>query len=341
MRRILSTSLTLAFIVAASFGASGGAAHAQAKGLKIAVSLPDMSFPFFVHMAKQIQEGATALGDITVEVFDGQNETGKQNDDLQAVIDGKFDGLLVAPINATSLAPAVQAVIDEGIPVVTVDRSVTGVEVLAHVSADNVRGGETQGELIMRLFPNGAKVFNIQGTPGASAAIARNRGLLNVLRGKEAYPIVFEKTGNFNAEDGQKVVEEGLAAGVPDVISCANDGMALGAIAALKARGLVGKVAVIGYDALPEALLSIQQGEMTGTVEQFPGGQSREALNLLIAFIRDGKEPVEVETLLEPQMITLENFDKAERLGELTPAATPEATVEAMMEATAEATPSK
>jgi ABC-type sugar transport system substrate-binding protein len=331
-------------VAATSMGT--GSAHAgsftQAKDLKIAVSLPDMSFPFFIHMAQQIQDEAAQIGGISVEVFDGKNQTGTQNDDLQKVIDGEFDGLLVAPINATTLAPAVQAVIDADIPVVTVDRSISGVEVLAHVSADNVRGGEAQGNLILQLFPNGAKVFNIQGTPGATPAIARNRGLLNVLRGKDAYPITFEKTGNFNAEDGKKVVAEGLdSAGTPDVISCANDGMALGAIEVLKERGLIGKVAVIGYDALPEALMAIQNGEMTGTVEQFPGGQSREALNILITFVREGSEPAQVEILLDPLMITNDNFDKAERLAELAPAATPEATMDATMEATPDATPNK
>ena len=59
----------------------------------------------------------------------------------------------------------------------------------------------------------------------------------------------------------------------PQVIVAANDDMALGAIEAVKARNLKG-IAIIGFDALPEALGKIRDGELTATIEQFPGKQS-------------------------------------------------------------------
>ena len=62
--------------------------------------------------------------------------------------------------------------------------------------------------------------------------------------------------------------------------------MALGAVEALKAAGLTRKVKVIGYDALPEALKAVQSGELYGTVEQFPGQQSRTGLRTLQRFHR-------------------------------------------------------
>ena len=72
--------------------------------------------------------------------------------------------------------------VDASIPVVTIDRRVDKVPgILAHVGADNVKGGEAQGELIMKLFPNGATIINLQGQSGASPAIDRNKGLHNVL----------------------------------------------------------------------------------------------------------------------------------------------------------------
>ena len=64
----------------------------------------------------------------------------------------------------------------------TIDRRVDKVPgILAHVGADNVKGGEAQGKLIMKLFPDGATIMNLQGQPGASPAIDRNKGLHNVL----------------------------------------------------------------------------------------------------------------------------------------------------------------
>ena len=69
-------------------------------------------------------------------------------------------------------------------------------------------------------------------------------------------------------------------------------------------------------DALPEALAAIQKGTLTATIEQMPGGQSRGALNEMIAFLRDGTKP-EPLVLLTPIAITKDNLDQAERLGEV------------------------
>ena len=76
----------------------------------------------------------------------------------------------------------------------------------------------------------------------------------------------------------------------PDVIVCANDDMALGALQALKARNLLGKVKLIGFDALPEALAQIRDGNMTATIEQSPGGQSKLALDTLVEFHAHGRQ---------------------------------------------------
>jgi len=331
--------LTLLLLVVIAFSAvmtSGAPVKAQAKKLKIALSLPDLAFPFFVNMAKQAQDEAAKLGDVTVDILDGQNKTDKQTADLESVIANKYDGLLVSPVTADAMAPAVQEVVDAKIPVVTIDRNVSNVKTLAHVGADNVKGGEQQANLILKMFPKGAKIFNLQGTPGASPAIDRNKGLHNILDGKADYKIVFEQTANFRRDDGLKVAEAALAANdVPDVINCANDDMALGVIEALKAKNLVGKVVVIGFDALPEALLSIKSGELTGSVEQTPGLQTRTALQVMVDHLRNSKEPTQHDTYLTPVMITKDNLQDAERIKEIEAPATAAATAAATMEATA------
>jgi ribose transport system substrate-binding protein/inositol transport system substrate-binding protein len=135
----------------------------------------------------------------------------------------------------------------------------------------------------------------------------------------DKYKFVFEDTAGFDRAKGLSMTESALASmqSPPDVIVCANDDMALGALEALKARNLVGKVKLIGFDALPEALGQIRDGNMTATIEQSPGGQARGALDTLVAFLRDGTKPAEQVTLLTPIAITKDNLDKAERLNEV------------------------
>jgi len=264
---------------------------------------------------------AAKLGGIKVIESDGQVSSPKQTADVEAAIAQKVNGIVISPNEVDAMAPALQEAVDAGIPVVTIDRRVAKVPgILAHVGADNVLGGEAQGHLVMKLFPNGAKVMNLQGQSGASPAIDRNKGLHNVLdKAKDKYKIVFEDTAGFDRAKGLAMTESALAsmAAPPDVIVAANDDMILGAIEALKARNMGDKVKTIGFDALPEALAQIKAGTLTATIEQMPGGQSRIAVDTLVAFLRDGKKPANALTLLTPIAITKQNLDKAERLGEV------------------------
>lgn len=298
-----------------------GPATAGGKPLKILASMPDMGQPFFVHMMAAVNAQAVKLGDITVIQADGQQSSPKQTADIEAAITQGVDGIIISPNDVDALAPAIQQAVDAGVPVVTIDRRVDKVPgILAHVGADNVLGGEAQAQLIMKLFPNGATVMNLQGMPGASPAIDRNKGLHNVLDPvKDKYKIIFEDTAQWDRAKAQSMVESALAgmSSPPDVINAANDGMAFGALEVLKDRNLAGKVTLIGFDALPEALQQVRDGNMTSTIEQLPGAQTTGALDALVAFLRDGKKPDQQVTLLTPIAITKDNFNQAERLNEL------------------------
>jgi inositol transport system substrate-binding protein len=297
-----------------------GPGRAGAQDITIMTSVPSLGFPFFVHMMKELKDEAQKLGVRTIE-SDGQNSAPKQTADLEAAIVQGVSGIVISPLDVNAMAPAIMTAIENSVPVVTIDRRVAGVEgILAHVGADNVKGGEAQGRWLMESYPNGAKIMNLQGQPGASPAIDRNKGLHNVIDAhKDKYPVVAEQTANFARDQGLSVTES-LLAGMqspPDVIVAANDDMALGAMEAVKTRNLQDKIKIIGFDALPEALAAVKSGDLAGTVEQFPGGQSRRAMQIMVSHLREKKAPESDLVLLEPIVITSGNLDKAERLGEL------------------------
>jgi inositol transport system substrate-binding protein len=310
--------------LAAAFGlalVASGPTQAADKHLTILMAVPDLAFPFFVHMIDEGKDEANKLGNIELIIGDGQRSSPKETADVEAAITKGVDGIVISPNDADALAPGLQEAVDAKVPVVTIDRRVNKVPgILGHVGADNVKGGEAQAELIEKLFPNGCTVMNLQGQSGSSPAIDRNKGLHDVLdKAKDKYKIVFEDTAGFDRAKGLSMTESALASmqKPPDVIVCANDDMALGALEALKGRNLVGKVKLIGFDALPEALGQIKAGNMTATIEQMPGGQVKGALDTLVSFIREGKKPAEPVTLLTPIAITSDNLNQAERLNEV------------------------
>lgn len=315
LTRRLLTSAALATALAV---AAPGLARAQ--DVTILTSVPSLGFPFFVHMMKELKDEASKLGVATIE-SDGQNSAPKQTADIEAAVVQGVSGIVISPLDVNALAPAIATAIDNGVPVVTIDRRVEGVEtILAHVGADNVKGGEAQGEWVMASYPEGATIINLQGQPGASPAIDRNKGLHNVLdQHADKYKFVAEQTANFARDQGLSVTES-ILAGMgepPDVIVAANDDMALGALEAVKNRNLAGQIRIIGFDALPEALASVRDGGLAGTVEQFPGGQSRRAMQVMVEHLKTKAAPAESLVLLTPIMITKDNLAEGERLGEV------------------------
>ena len=302
-----------------SLSALGASVPASAKDMTVLTSVPGLNFPFFVHMLNAMKDEVKKDG-ANAQEADGQNSAPKQTADVEAALTKGVDGIVISPIDVSAMAPALQEAVDAKVPVVTIDRRVSGVKgILAHVGADNVKGGEAQGQWVLDTFPNGATLINLQGQPGASPAIDRNKGLHNVLdQHKDKYKFVAEQTANFARDQGLSVTEGLLASQTtpPDVIVAANDDMALGALEAVKGRNMQSKVKIIGFDALPEALASVRDGGLSGTVEQFPGQQSATAVDILVNYLKTQKKPDSDLVLLTPIMITKANLAKAERLNE-------------------------
>ncbi|MBV8474602.1 MAG: substrate-binding domain-containing protein, partial [Hyphomicrobiales bacterium] len=251
---------------------------------------------------------------------DGQLSSLKQTADIEDALARGVQGIVLNPNEGDAMAPALQEALDAHVPVVTVDRSVPSVQgVLAHVGADNVKGGEAQGEVILKLFPNGATIMNLQGELGAKPAIDRSKGLHNVLDAAGAkYKFVYQQTAGFDRARGRSMTEAALTglAKPPQVIVAANDDMAFGAMEAVKAHNLRG-VAIVGFDASPEALAQVRDGTMTATVEQFPAEQCALAMRILVDFIETGRRPATQINLLQPIAITKDNLDQAARFNEV------------------------
>ncbi len=316
-------SILTVFSGLALFASSVSALHAEPKGkdAEVTVFVSPLTFAFthFVFLTDQLEDEAKKIGGVTVVKADGQLSAPKQIADLESAIVQGVDGIILAPVEADALAPVVKEAIAAGIPVITVDRPVNGVpEVLANVAADNFKGAESQGEAVVKDFPNGAKIVNLQGIPGDKTANDRSGGVHKVLDAAGGkYTFVSEQAANFSRDKGLAVTENILTglSEVPDVIVAGNDDMALGAAQAVEARGLKGKIKIYGYDGSEDALKAVKEGNLAGTVDQFPGQQGRVAIRTIVDYIREGKKPESDNLLVAPVAITPANLDQAERVG--------------------------
>jgi len=314
-------AFTASLAVAGLVAAGPASAQSDEKEVTILVSPLTFAFPHFVFMVDEMKAEAEKIGGVEIVVSDGQLSSPKQIGDIEAAVVQGVDGIIVAPTDADALAGAVQTAIDNGIPVVTVDRPVNGVpEVLANVAADNFRGAVAQGEQVIADFPDGATIVNLQGIPGDKTMIDRNGGAHEVLDAAgNGYVFVAEQPADFSRDKGLSVTENVLTglSETPQAIIAANDDMALGAVQAVEARGLSDQIAIYGYDGSADALRAVRDGRLAATVDQFPGEQGRTAVRVLVDFIRNGTKPESDNILIDPIAITADNIDQAERIGKI------------------------
>jgi inositol transport system substrate-binding protein len=305
----------LLLCLTAGVGCSPKSAHNRPL---IVASLHNLSEPFFIAVRRELESEAAKL-DVEISVVDGQSNSAKQTADVEAAIASGANGIILAPTNVNALAPAVESVIKAGIPIVTIDRRVDNTSVgVPHVGADNVGGGRSMAQWVIEHFPNGARIVLISGQPGSSSAIDRTQGIQAAFKSAgPQYKIVAEQSANWQREQGLTVTQNiltSLGTQIPEVILCEDDDMALGALEALRTSG-ISSVKVLGFNATPEALARVRDGQLAATVEQSPVRQARAALQQLVAKVR-----VQAQihgASITPILITQANVAEAERFSEV------------------------
>lgn len=308
---------TLTNIVAASV-AMVLSGQALAKGEVIVFSSPNMAMPFEVNLQRRAVEMAKQL-DVELLVLDGQGSSLKQAADLENSIVRGAEGFILAPNDVNAVTSAVDEIIEEDIPIVTLDRKVQGaIKPVPHFGADNFKGGEVLAQFVIEHYPKGANIVLLTGQPGSSSNIERVNGIRSKLKAAGSqYKLVVDQTGNWMRSEGMRIVESALPALAeqPDVILSANDDMALGAMEALHTLGFKpGEVQVVGFDAVPEALLRIEDGTMAASADQRPGYAVEEAMRQLVEKIRADKAVTGAN--FPPVLITKANVSDAERINE-------------------------
>lgn len=266
--------------------------------VKIGLSVSTLNNPFFVSLKQGAEDEAKAQGAEIVTV-DAQNDSAKQVSDIEDLIQQGVDVLLVNPTDSAAVAVAIESANNANIPVITVDRSAEGGEVVAHIASDNVAGGEMAGKFILEKLGNKGKVVELEGIPGSSAARERGEGFHKAVDAVADVEVVAKQAADFDRAKGLSVMEN-ILQGNKDIqaVFAHNDEMALGALEAIQAAGLT-DVIVVGFDATDDAVKAVESGNMAATVAQKPAiiGQQGVTTALKVANDETVDEfiPVELE----------------------------------------------
>ena len=264
---------------------------------KIGFSVSTKNNPFFVTLSDSAEEQAKADG-VSLTVVDAQDDASKQTSDVEDLIQQGVDLLIINPVDSAAVSSAVESANSQGIPVITVDRSSDGGEVVSHIASDNVAGGQLAGEYLLELVGEGAKVGMLEGVAGSSAARERGEGFLKAVEGKA--DVVSKLTANFDRGEGLSVMENMLQSN-PDIkaVFAQNDEMALGALEAIQSSGK--DIVVIGFDATDDAVAKVQEGKLAATVAQKPDEIGKKAVETAVKHLKgetvEKSIPVELELI--------------------------------------------
>lgn len=287
---ILGSFLLAACGSAGTTGSSGGGGGStgstcasppkltKTTGLKVGFSQNENTGPWRLAETKSMTDEAKAQGD-TLVFADAQSSATKQVADVNNFIAQKVDVIVLAPLSEKPLVPAVLAAKNACIPMILIDRDVDhslakpNADYVTFIGSDFVNQGKRVADWLIQKTGGKAKVIELEGTTGASAAIGRKQGFDDEIKTASGVTLLASQDGNFNRDTGRKVMQTLLQAH-PDVtaVYAHNDEMALGAIAAIKAAGKQpGKdIIVVSIDGERDGMNAIINGQLGTSVQSSP-----------------------------------------------------------------------
>jgi len=279
-------------------------------GLTIGVSLLTRTHPFYQELEAGLVEAAQRFGyELIVQA--GEFDVARQKDQLDNFIVRGVHAIVVAPCDSKSIGTAIQAANAAGIPVFTADIAVLAdeVEVVCHIASDNFEGGRLAAKAINMAVGNRARIAIID-HPEVESVIQRVRGFEEGLSHRVGLDIVAKLSGRGVKDVAFKTAEDILQAHPDlDAIFAINDDSALGALAAVEKAGRLGRIVIVGFDAVPEARRAIAAGKIFADVMQQPRLIGKTTIETIAAYAAGQEVPSEI-------LIPCELYTRKEALAE-------------------------
>ncbi|GAA3700976.1 ribose ABC transporter substrate-binding protein RbsB [Oceanisphaera sediminis] len=234
----------------------------------LALVISTLNNPFFVTMKEGAEQKAEELG-YELIVLDSQNDPAKELANVEDLSVRGTKVLLINPTDSDAVTNAIRLANRADLPVLTLDRAANRGEVVSHIASDNVAGGLMAGDYIAEQIGADAKVIQLEGIAGTSAARERGEGFAQAVT-RHGFELMASQPADFDRTKGLNVMEN-LLTGNPEVqaVFAQNDEMALGAMRALQAANKK-DVMIVGFDGTRDGIKAVQGGRLAATIAQQP-----------------------------------------------------------------------
>lgn len=307
MKKILAIALALVMVLSLSAGAF---AAEEGEDLEIAVVLKTLASEYWGYVKAGCDAAAEEFG-VTVTVVGpgAESDIEGQVAMIEQQIGAGVDAIICAPNDADAAANALQAAIDQDIPVLSVDTNVGMEGQVTFVGTSNVDAAKEGGLWAAEQAGEGAKAVIIYGQEGDNTSNMRREGYEAAC--EEAGVEVLESLSGQNTTDGATKTMEDLISSYGDeidIVLCHNDDTAIGAMNACKSNSIE-DIIIVGFDGNASAVDLILAGELVkATVAQQPFEMGYQAVEAAIAAIHG--EEVEEVINAPVQVVTAENGEE-------------------------------
>ena len=258
-------------------------------------------------MIQGIEDYVKDMSNVELLILDAEGKGENHMKHAETFISREVDVALIGPYDASAGQPAVEALLEAGIPTITLKAEISDNSICPYVGQDDAVAGEIEMQWVADQLDGKGNIVIIEGPIGNSAQILRNEGIYKVLENYPDINVLYTQTGNWNREEGMSLMENWLQTGAQiDAVVAHNDDMALGAYDALVDAGLDGEILCIGIDAIAAAMQSVAAGELDATVLQDSYGIGAKGIEVALKAVAG--ETLESTYYIDPVLLTIDNI---------------------------------
>jgi ribose transport system substrate-binding protein len=282
---------------------------------RVALIMKSLANEFFLTMengAKAHQQAHAADYDLIANGIKDELDVSRQIDLVEQMISQKVNAIVIAPADSKALVPVCKKARQSGITVVNIDNKFddavlasSGVK-FPFVGPDNRKGAQAVGDFLAKKLEPGDKVLIVEGAPNAFNGIQRKLGFEDAMKAA-GMNIVSSQSGYWETDKANQVVAA-VATEHPDLkaVLCANDSMALGAVAALRAAGKLDRVLVVGFDNIAVAQQLLKEGRLLATADQHGDQLAVFGIEYALEMLKSNSTPADRETPVD--LVTAESL---------------------------------
>jgi inositol transport system substrate-binding protein len=308
LRAVLVVGMTLLAVISGIAEAADAGAD---KIYTVGVILNHTQDVFMKNLESGFIDEAAKHPEVNLKLVESNMDPVIQLSQVEQMVSEKVDVIVLNPANQESSATAVDAAVDAGIPIFTVNTMTTPeaqVKCLTYVGSDAVESGRIQARHVAEKILNGrGKVAYINATMGHEAQINRREGTIEIFADYPDIEIVLEGSAEWRTDKALALTENWLQSGAEfDVIVCQGADMAQGAVLALKDAGKrAGEIPVSGIDISDETAKELREGYISSLIFQDAKGQGEAGIRTALAIAKG--ETVDAVIDIPYELVTADN----------------------------------